>query len=415
MIGNKSARLAILGASLGLLLLTLPLASHAQDAYHLLHSFTFGVDGAQPTAGLLMSEEETAIYGTAEYGGSADRGNIFRLDRSALGWHGTVLHSFGQGEDGWYPQSALILDKKGNMYGTTSEGGPYGFGTVFEMSPTGGGKWMERILQSFSIYTPNTPIAPLTLDSQGNLYGTTQNGGFAWGTVFELTPPSSSSSEWVFSLLYQFTDTDDGAYPQSGVLIDKQGNLYGASYFAGNQDSGTVYELKKTATGWQEKTLYEFQRGDDGANPSGPLTTDGQGNLYGTTENAGSAKCGVVFRLSYSQGKWVDQTLYSFDCGSDGANPWGGVTFDRFGNLYGTTMNGGAYGYGTLFKLSPNAYGAWTESVLYSFSNGQDGENPRWGVVADRFNRLFGVTTYGGMPCGCGTVFELSLPINPTN
>ena len=398
-----------------LLLVAFARVSRAQDAFQLLHSFTFGVDGAQPNAGLVVNAEGTVIYGTADGGGSSNHGNVFRLVRTGQGWRGTVLHSFGEGDDGWYPQASLIFDMKGNMYGTTSEGGPYDFGTVFEMTPTGNGGWTEHILHAFSLYTENTPVAPLVFDQRGNLYGTTENGGIAWGAVFEMTPPSSPGGQWTESVLYNFTNTHDGAYPESGLLIDKQGNLYGASYFAGIEDSGTVYELKRTATGWEEETIYQFQRGDDGANPSGPLSTDGKGNLYGTTEIAGPGECGVIFRLTYSHGAWADQTLYSFDCGADGGHPWGGVTFDRLGNLYGTTKDGGAYGYGTVFKLSPNADDTWSEIVLYSFINGRDGANPQWGVVADLSDRLYGVTTYGGIPCGCGTVFELSLPTDPTN
>jgi uncharacterized repeat protein (TIGR03803 family) len=389
--------------------------ANAQDGFQLLHSFTFGVDGALPSAPLLVNAAGSVIYGTAQDGGSTNHGNVFRLLRTSQGWKGTVLHSFGQGSDGWYPDAAVIFDKKGNMYGTTSEGGPYGFGTVFEMSPTAGGRWTESLLHAFSIYTENTPEAPLIFDQQGNLYGTTLNGGIAFGTVFQMMPPSSQGGQWTENVIYNFTYTDDGAYPDSALLIDKQGNLYGTSHFAGIQDSGTVYELKRTGTGWQEITLYEFQGGDDGAHPSGPLTTDGRGNLYGTTDDAGAGRCGVVFKLAYFQGAWADSTLYSFNCGPDGANPWGGVNFDRFGNLYGTTSQGGAYGYGAVFKLSPNPDGTWSETVLYTFTNGADGTYPRQGVVPDRLGRLYGVATGGAPPCSCGTVFELSLPIEPTN
>ena len=386
----------------------------SQDAFQLLHSFTFGVDGALPSAPLLVNGAGSVIYGTAEGGGISNHGNVFRLVRTSQGWKGTVLHSFGQGTDGWYPDAAVIFDKKGNMYGTTSEGGPFGFGTVFEMSPTGEGKWAETVLHSFDFYGEDTPIAPVSFDVAGNLYGTTSQGGLGWGAIFQMTPPSSPGGQWTENVIYNFTDTNDGAFPQSGLLIDKQGDLYGTSYFAGIHDGGTVYELKRTATGWQEITLYEFQGGDDGAHPSGPLTTDGKNNLYGTTDDAGAGRCGVVFKLAYSQGAWVDSTLYSFNCGPDGANPWGGVSFDRFGNLYGTTSQGGAYGYGTVFKLSPNSDGTWSETVLYTFTNGADGTYPRWGVVPDRLGRLYGVATGGAPPCSCGTMFEILPPTFPT-
>jgi len=382
----------------------------AQEAFQLLHSFTFGVDGANPSSALAVNGEGTVIYGTAQDGGSTNHGNVFRLVRTSQGWKGTVLHSFGQGTDGWYPDAAVIFDKKGNMYGTTSEGGPYGFGTVFEISPASDGRWTEQILHAFSIYSEDTPEAPLIFDQQGNLYGTTLNGGIAFGTVFQMTPPQSPGGQWTENVIYNFTDTNDGAYPASGLLIDKQGNLYGTSYLAGIHDGGTVYELKRTTTGWEEITLYEFQSGGDGSHPSGPLTTDGKGNLYGTTDDSGAGRCGVVFKLAYSHGAWSESTLYSFNCGPDGANPWGGVSFDRLGNLYGTTAQGGADGYGTVFRLSPNSDGTWSESVLYSFTNGADGGYPRQGVVPDWRGRLYGVATGGAPPCSCGTVFEILSP-----
>ena len=384
--------------------------ANAQDAFQLLHSFTFGVDGAEPNAPLLVNAAGSVIYGTADGGGTSNHGNVFRLVRTSQGWRGTVLHSFGEGNDGWYPQAAVIFDKKGNMYGTTVEGGPYGFGTVFEMSPTSGDKWTETVLHGFNLYGENMPMGPVNFDVFGNLYGTTELGGAGWGAIFQMTPPSSPGGQWTENVIYNFTDTNDGAFPQSGLLIDKQGNLYGTSYFAGIQDSGTVYELKRTETGWQEITLYEFQRADDGSNPSGPLTTDGRGNLYGTTDEAGAGRCGVVFKLAYSHGTWADQTLYSFDCGPDGGNPWGGVTLDRLGNLYGTTSQGGAYGYGTVFQLSPNPDGTWSETALHSFTNSADGAYPRWGVVPDQLGRLYGVATGGAPPCSCGTVFEILPP-----
>lgn len=403
------ARTAKLGRTAAYIVFALAFSiyANAQDGFELLHSFTFGVDGALPSAPLVVNDAGSVIYGTAEGGGISNHGNVFQLVRASQGWKGTVLHGFGESNDGWYPDAAVIFDRKGNMYGTTSEGGPFGFGTVFEMSRKPDGGWTESILHAFSIYTANTPEAPLIFDQQGNLYGTTLNGGIAWGTVFQMTPPSSPGGQWTENVIYNFTDTNDGAYPSSALLIDKQSNLYGTSYFAGIHDGGTVYELKRTTTGWEEITLYEFQSGDDGAHPSGPLATDGKGNLYGTTDDAGAGRCGVVFKLAYSHGAWVDSTLYSFNCGPDGANPWGGVSFDRLGNLYGTTSQGGAYGYGTVFKLSQNPDGTWSETALYTFTNGADGTYPRQGVVPDRLGRLYGVATGGAPPCSCGTVFEM--------
>jgi len=402
-------------SSNGVLALCLTLGSlvssaFAQDAFQLLHSFTFGEDGAHPSAALNVKPDGSVLCGTAEGGGEYGHGNVFCLVRKNQTWQGAVLHSFGPDMDGWYPDSSLVYDAIGNMYGTTSEGGPYGFGTVFELAPMMNGKWSERVLHAFSLYTEDTPTAPVAFDLQGNLYGTTQLGGLGWGAVFEMMPPGSPGGQWTESVLYDFTDSDDGAFPQSGLLVDGSGNLFGTSYYAGIQDSGTVYELKHSAGGWSEDTLYEFTRGNDGANPSGPLICDKKGNLYGTAEIAGVGEYGVVFKLSYSGGAWDESVLFSFDNGADGGHPENGLTFDPLGNLYGTTRDGGAYGYGTVFKLSPKSDGTWSETVLYSFTDGQHGANPQWGVVPDRFGRLYGVTSQGGIPCNCGTVFELIPP-----
>lgn len=223
---------AILVRALACVVLALALSTqaNAQDGFQLLHSFTFGVDGAHPSAALAVNGEGSVLYGTAQDGGSSDHGNVFRLVRTGQGWKGAVLHNFGQGSDGWYPDAAVVFDKEGNIYGTTSEGGPYGFGTVFELRPNGS-QWVESILHVFSLYSENTPEAPLTFGQDGNLYGTTMNGGIAWGAVFEMTPPSSPGGQWTETVIYNFTDTNDGAFPSSALLIDKRDNLYGTSYF----------------------------------------------------------------------------------------------------------------------------------------------------------------------------------------
>lgn len=386
-----------------------------QDGFQLLHEFTFGLDGAQPEGTVSVSAQGDVLYGTASGGGTYNHGIVYRLVRTSQGWSGAVLHDFGPTPDAWYPNAGVIFDKAGNMYGTSSEGGPYCCGTVYEVSPSGNGTWTEMVLHSFSIYSANSPEAPLIADQHGNLYGTLQNGGIAWGGVFEMTPSSVPGGEWSLNVIYNFEDKDDGAYPDTRLLVDGTGNLYGTSSFGGiNQDTGTVYELRPTESGWVEQTLHEFTRGEDGANPSGPLTADAQGILYGVTEIAGSGACGTVYRLSHAEGAWRESTLYSFDCGVDGGHPYGELTFDQAGNLYGTTKDGGQYGYGTIFRLSPNRDGTWSESIVYSFMDSTDGANPQWGVVRDNADRMYGVTTYGGVPCGCGTMFELLPPTAPS-
>ena len=232
-------------------------------------------------------------------------------------------------KDGWYPNGGLVLDPRGNLYGTTEFGGAKNKGVVFEVTPSG----TETLLHFFSI-TQNgqIPLAGLVRDKKGNLYGTTQSGGLHnRGTVFEVTPSGTET------ILHSFAkNKKDGYYPDARLVFDAQGNLYGTTPVGGMtnsncpQDCGTVFELTPSGT---ETLLYKFKGGSDGAIPYTPVTFDKQGNLYGTTTGGGAANCGTIFALTPSG---TETVLYTFACGADGAYPGGGLLFDRRGNLYGT-------------------------------------------------------------------------------
>ena len=264
-----------------------------------------------------------------------------------------VLHSFnGNGADGYQPEASLIFDAVGNLYGTTYWGGTYGFGTVFELTPSGGGGWTETVLHSFQPNGTdgNYPIAGLIFDAAGNLYGTTSAGGtYGFGTVFELTPEEGGG--WTETVLLNFNGTD-GSYPHAGLAFDAAGNLYGTTGYDGTYHYGTVFELTPTAGGgWTETVLHSFGNGTDGASPFAGLIFDAAGNLYGTTSAGGTYGTGTVFELTGGR----EQVLYSFKSryGADGATPYAGLIFDAAGNLYGTTYWGGNYGDGTVFELTP--------------------------------------------------------------
>jgi len=296
------------------------------------------------------------LYGTTSKGGAYNYGTVFKLDTSA---NEAVLYSFtGTAGDGVYPYAGLVLDAQGNLYGTTYEGGATGNGTVFKLDTSAN----EAVLYSFTgtagdgVY----PYAGLVLDAQGNLYGTTVLGGAGGvGTVFKL---DTSGKETV---LYSFTMLD-GAVPYAGLVLDTQGNLYGTTYGGGNRackyPCGTVFKLDTTG---KETVLYSFTgTGGDGAYPEAGLVLDAQGNLYGTTLYGGSGRCrgqlhcGTVFKLDTSGN---ESALYGFS-GKDGAYPWAGLVMDAQGNLYGTTSQGGAYNYGTVFKLQPGTTTTLTSS-----------------------------------------------------
>lgn len=312
-----------------------------------------------------------------------------------------VLYSFCTNSpycpDGAFPFAPVIVNQKGLIYGTTYKGGSlycggYGCGEVFELGLTPKGTWAAKVIHSFfgGIGEGAFPEAGLVSDAAGNLYGTTSAGGqvgcgqYGCGTVFELTP--SGSGAWTEQVLYAFCSASncaDGSVPLASLILDAAGNLYGTTASGGintgNKNCtfsgcGTVFELRKRPNGtWAEKILYLFNF-EDGAFPEANLTFDAAGNLYGTTSEGGTYGFGTVFELSpTSNGSWTKAVLYNFNF-PDGKNPLAGVIFDPGGNLYGTTFSGGtgaacvySFGCGTVFELSPGSNGEWTEQVLYSF------------------------------------------------
>jgi len=262
------------------------------------------------------------------------------------------------------------------------------------------------------------PYAGLVMDASGNLYGTTESGGNSGsncssgcGVIFELAPGSSGS--WTQSVLYSFGGENDGASPYDALTFDAQGNLYGSTYSGGAYDKGTVFELSNSANGWTESVLRTFTGAGDGASPVGGMVFDATGNLYGTTFQGGDFGYGVVFRLSpNSSGTWQENVLHSFG-NAPAANPSATMVFDANGNLYGTTLGGAALtscagGCGTLFELVPNPSGPWTFKARHVFGRGEDGYHPSGRLIMDATGALYGTTQAGGAQ-NAGTVFEIAL------
>jgi uncharacterized repeat protein (TIGR03803 family) len=388
-----------------------------------LYSFTgTNGDGAFPVAGLTLDTAGN-LYGTTENGGQcvSGCGTVFKIDPSGKE---TVLYSFtGMNGDGRDPVAGVIIDNAGNLYGTTKEGGStqcadtFGCGTVFKLDPSG----HETVLYSFTGMNGDgaNPVAGLTFDTAGNLYGTTENGGqcvSGCGTVFKLDPSGKET------VLYSFTGMNgDGANPVAGLNLDTAGNLYGTTENGGQCVSGCGTVFKIDPSGY-ETVLYGFTgMNGDGANPAAGLIVDSAGNLYGTTLGGGSASGGTMFKLDPSGHETV---LYSFTgTNGDGANPAAGLIMDSAGNSYGTTQFGGVTscyasfgsppGCGTVFKVDPSGH----ETVLYSFTgtNG-DGANPAAGLIMDSAGNSYGTTQFGGVTScyayfganpGCGTVFKV--------
>ncbi len=356
-----------------------------------LHSFhNNGTDGYGPVAGLIRDPKGN-LYGTTPYGGTYGSGTVFELTSSDTE---KILHSFhDNGTDGTEPLTGLVRDTKGNLYGTTYQGGAHTWGTVFELTPSG----TETILYSFDRsgtggYFPQG----LVRDTKGNLYGTTEQGGtYGFGTVFELTPSGTET------VLHSFGQTaSDGFYPVGGPVMDTNGNLYGTTYSGGAHGVGTVYEV--TSSG-NETVLYSFgATAADGNYPQAGLVRDTAGNLYGTTFQGGASSVGTVFELTPSG---TETILHSFgETPTDGTYPEAALVRDRNGNLYSTTQYGGAYTYGTVFELTPSG----TETILHNFDhNKTDGIEPGAGLVLDTKGNFYGTTALGGT-YHHGTIFEVT-------
>lgn len=342
-----------------------------------------------------------------------------------------VLHVFKGGNDGVAPSGNLVFDAKGNLYGTTTQGGGSnncnsfnkGCGTVFQLMPASKGPWKEQILYSFQ----NGASAgvglngSLVVDKSGNVYGTAFYDGKDFeGTVFELQPGSGGWSE---SIIYPFCSQEkctDGANPDSGLILDSSGNLFGSATAGGTEQGGVAFELTPGPSSWTESVLFNFCPGSpcngDGWLPL-KLAQNPSGNLYGVTIWGGNYffpcvpgdGCGAVFKLTQSSGEWKDSTLHRFT-GRDGAFPVGGLVFDQHNNLYGATGGDGAFGCGTIFQLSPKSGGGWNYNTIYNLRNGVVAGT----LAVDASGNLYGANSaVGGGPCtaaGSGEIFKLTPP-----
>jgi uncharacterized repeat protein (TIGR03803 family) len=324
-----------------------------------------------------------------------------------------ALHAFS-GPDGSNPAAGLVMDRAGNLYGTTYMGGTNDFGTVFKLSQVRGG-WILTTIHPFRGGNDGAnPVGRVVFGPDGALYGTTDQGGTANnGTVFSLTPPatfcSSAQCPWTETVLYSFTGGSDGAFPQAvDLAFDSAGSIYGTAYSGGPfcafyQTCGVVFKLAKSGQDWTETTLYEFSGQPDGGNPVGGVAFGSAGNLYGTTVHGGVYDGGALFELSPAGSGWTETVLHSLGNLPDGFGPLAGVILDQQGNIFGTANQGGTNHCGTVFELSLGA-GGWTYSGLANFTGQNQG--PAAVPTLDASGNLFG----GTQTCGAhqaGNVYEL--------
>ncbi len=328
------------------------LSTDSSGAWHetILYSFKGHQDGANPHATLVWDRAGNLYGTTANGGGTAcgrGCGTVFMLSPSAGAWTETVLYRFTGPADGEVAYAGVVVDAAGNVYGATLGGGASTFGTIYRLTPGPSNVWQHTILHSFAGKPDGASLyATPTLDDFGNLYGVTEQGGaYNKGTVFMIAAAASSAP--VEHILYNFKGGADGASPMAPLTFDQSGNLYGTTDAGGSANCGTAFRLSPSQSGaWTETILHTFLgvTAQDGENPNG-LIFDTHGNLYGTSVGGGTDNPGTIFELSpMPDGSWKETVLYSFLAGLDGAYPSNGLAIDSAGNLYGTTLWGGPSG-----------------------------------------------------------------------
>ncbi len=360
-----------------------------------IYSFTDGADGAYPDSDLIMDSAGN-IYGSAVQGGAYDSGAVFQLTPASSGWTQTILYSFRGSTDGGEPYNGVTLDAKGNLYGTAVAGGTgtacdAGCGVVYKLSHAGG-VWKQRVIYNFTGGNDGCgPGAGVTIGPGGVIYGMAPCGGaYGLGVIYQLKP--NPDGTWTQSVIHAFTGGDDGSIGSPGRLIfDAAGNLYGVATVGGAAGHGVAFQLSNQAGNWTLTPLYAFQGSPDGDFPYGGLVFDKAGNLYGTTFYGGASGVGSVYKLSYSNGAWHETVLYNFSGAPDGASPIGNLIFVR-GILYGTTSDGGV-GYGTIFKLAPDGS---KQRVVHIFRSNPDAAVPYNGLIFDAAGNLYGPSVAGG-------------------
>jgi uncharacterized repeat protein (TIGR03803 family) len=375
-------------------------AAHAQT-FGVIYNFA-GRDGGDPNAGVTIRAGN--LYGTSYSGGA--NGVVYELTRFGSNWVYTPLSFLSAG---FGPKARAVFGPNGNLYSTAGDLPP-NHGVLFDVIPplsickTADCHWTEEVIYRFQGAGDGSMpgSGDLIWDQQGNIYGTTINGGQAdFGTVYEVM---HSGNQYTESVIHSFSGPD-GAYPQGGIISDGKGNFFGTTVQGGLYNFGSIFELTyNPGVGWVETVIYSFQNLSDGRQPVGGLVMDASGNLYGTTQTNGSQGAGTAFELSPSGNGRTFNLLYSFAGNSnDLCGPQAPLTLDTTGNLYGTTQCSGAHGLGSIFELT-NTGNGWTYTALHDFAGGTDGDYPLSNVTIDTDGSLYGTASRGG---GDGVVWMI--------
>ena len=393
------------------------IATSAQaQTFTVIHSFT-GAEGAVPESALTLDRAGN-FYGAASAGGNSNHGTIFKLSRAGSGWIYSTLYKF-RGGDGSVPMAPPTFGPDGALYGTTQNGGVLDSGTVFRLRPPSticrsvSCPWSESVLFSFGGQTGTFLSSGVIFDPAGNIYGTASGGGSLLcdcGLVYQL---SNSNGHWHETVLHDFTYGADGRFPGGGLALDASGTLYG-TVVETDAGPGAVYTLSPSGSGWTLNVIHQFEDFQDGGGVYAGVIFDSSGNLYGDTYSGGSDQGGTVFELARAGSGWDFHLLYSLPMGASSGGPLASLLMDNAGDLYGTTNREGAFGWGTVFKLTRTS-GGYVYSSLHDFTGGDDGMLPSGSLVIDANGNLYGTAAAGGIfdpPCndygGCGIVFEIT-------
>lgn len=415
---------ALTGFVLGLGLLAAASPALADSTESVLHVFAGGTGGENPYGGL-TPDGKGNFFGTTIGGGSYNGGTVFELSpKRKRGWTYKVIYSFTGQSDGDKPKGPLVFDREGNLYGTCDGDTIVGNGAAFELSPDKAGQWHLSRSLLFDLNGPHGNdgfgAGPngLIVDADGNLFGTAHDGGqgnlgLGYGTVFELIPTEGNT--WKGQALHRFEgevgDGLDGGFPDAGLIMDKHGDLYSVISIGGAHYAGYAYKMHKTKKGWVKIDIHDFDYNVDGQGPGTTLISDGEGNLYGTTNDY----FGNVFRLDRPKKgaprgqQWQETNLYQFPYA---VSPHG-LTLDPAGNLLGFAGPGGDNNCcGYAFQLTPTQSGPWIETTLYQFKGGSDVSDAYRAPVLDPAGVLYGTSIYGGNGGGNGegdgTIFSVT-------
>lgn len=390
-------------------LIGIPVSAAAMPQESILHNF--GANDAGPLSGMIVDASGT-FYGTTDFSGINDGGTVFALAPGPSGYTETILHEFGNGSDGAKP-FRLVADTKGNLYGSTLIGGQYGDGIVFKLVPGKSG-YTEKVLYSFTGGSDGGQPIAVVLGKKGAIIGVTQLGNsncYFCGVLFMLTPSGRGYTE---STLYNFNGGTGGELPQAGITIARDGSVYGTTYYGGDLSCGggagcgLVFKLAYNNGQYTESTIYEFQAGSDGSNPFAVPTVDNRtGVIFGTTEyggNGGNGNNGTVYELTPSNGGYAETVLYSFT-GSGGFDAEGQLLISSNGRLYGTVALGAGgcngIGCGAAYELK-RVQSGYVFKTIFAFGDPLNGAEPeQTNLLQDANGALYGTTRSGGDQTNC--------------